>query len=75
MNAAAFCRARLTVLDRKQRENLAKILINLGSAGFIGLVVGRLVSPATVSLTDMLLGLVFSGVCFVTVLLIEREEK
>lgn len=62
-------------LDKKQRENLAKILINVGTATFIALVVGRFVSPEKVSLADMFWGVFFSITCFIAVLLIDREEK
>jgi hypothetical protein len=62
-------------LDKKQKENLAKILTNVGTAGFVGLVVGRFVSPEKVATADMLWGVVFSIICFITVLLIDREEK
>ena len=65
----------MPLLDKKQRENLAKILINVGTAAFIGLVVGRFVSPEKVSTTDMLWGVFFSITCFIVVLLIDREEQ
>ena len=39
----------MLTFDRKQKENLVKILINLGTASFVGLVVGRFVSPEKVS--------------------------
>jgi len=62
-------------LDKRQRENLARILINVGTAGFVGLVIGRFVSPEKVSTADMLWGAFFSIICFITVILIDREEK
>ena len=62
-------------LDKKQKENLAKIFTNVGTATFIALVIGRVVSPEKVGITDMLWGVFFSIICFVTVLLIDREEK
>ena len=64
----------MLTFDRKQKENFVKILINLGTASFVGLVVGRFVSPEKVSLLDLVWGILFSTVCFVIVLLIEREE-
>ncbi len=64
----------MLTFDRKQKENLVKILINLGTASFVGLVVGRFVSPEKVSLLDLVWGILFSLVCFVVVLLIEREK-
>ena len=65
----------MPLLDKKQRENLAKILINVGTAAFIGLVVGRFVSPEKVSPADTLWGAFFSLTCFIAVLLIDREEQ
>ena len=49
----------MLTFDKKQRENIAKILIDLGSAGFVGLVVGRFVSPEKVSVPDMHWGILF----------------
>ena len=64
----------MLTFDRKQKENLVTILINLGTVSFVGLVVGRFVSPEKVSLLDLVWGILFSTVCFVVVLLIEREK-
>lgn len=64
----------MLTFDRKQKENLVKILINLGTASFVGLVVGRFISPEKVSLLDLVWGILFSTVCFVGALLVEREE-
>ena len=63
----------MLTFDRKQKENFVKILINLGTASFVGLVVGRFVSPEKVSLLDLVWGILFSIVCFVGALLVERE--
>ncbi len=64
----------MLVFDRKQKENLVKILTNLDAASFVGLVGGRFVSPEKVSLLDLVWGMPFSTVCFIVVLLIEREK-
>ena len=64
----------MLTFDRKQKENFVKILINLGTASFVGLVVGRFVSPEKVSLLDLVWGIFFSTVCFTGVLLVEREK-
>jgi len=39
------------------------------------LVIGRFVSPEKAATADMLWDVVFSIICFISVLLIDREEK
>jgi hypothetical protein len=60
-------------LDKKQRENLAKILIYIGTVTFTGLVIGRFVSVQQTGIGVFLSGLLFSIVCFVIAILVDRE--
>ena len=60
-------------LDKKQKENIAKILINVGTVTFTGLVIGRVVSLQQSSLGIFLSGLLFSILCFAIAVLIDRE--
>jgi hypothetical protein len=62
-------------LDKKQKENLAKILINVGTAAFVALVIGRFVSSEKIATADLLWGAIFSITCFIAVLLVDREEQ
>jgi hypothetical protein len=60
-------------LDKKQRENISKILINIGTVTFTGLVIGRFVAAQQTGIGVFLSGLFFSIVCFVIAILIDRE--
>jgi hypothetical protein len=60
-------------LDRKQKENVAKILINVGTVTFTGLVIGRFVTAQQGGIGVFLSGLLFSIVCFVIAILVDKE--
>ena len=60
-------------LDKRQKENVGKILINIGTVTFTGLVIGRFVSAQQSGVGVFLSGLLFSIVCFVIAILVDRE--
>ncbi len=60
-------------LDKKQRENVGKILINIGTVTFTGLVIGRFVAAQQTGIGVFLSGLLFSILCFAIAILVDRE--
>jgi hypothetical protein len=60
-------------LDKKRKENLAKILINIGTVTFTGLVIGRFVAAQQTGSSVFLSGLLFSILCFAIAILVDRE--
>lgn len=60
-------------IDKKQRENLAKIIADIGKIVFAAIVVGRFVSPGKITLMSFSVGLVFSLFCFASAIFIDKE--
>lgn len=63
----------IATLDKKQRENLARIIADLGKIVFAAIVVGRFVSPDKITLNVFTLGLFFSLFCFISTIFIDKE--
>lgn len=57
----------------KQKENLAKILINTGSLSFGGIVLGYFISTDNITISELISGMIFSLFCFTTAILIDKE--
>ncbi len=60
-------------LDKRQRENLAKIIADVGKIVFAAIVVGKFVSPEKIILLVFIFGAVFSIFCFVSTIIIDKE--
>ncbi len=62
-------------LDQKQRGNAGKVLFELGRASFIGTVLARFIAPEKIATHVFYGGLVFSAVCFILMIMIDREDR
>ena len=59
-------------LTPKQKENLTKIVINLGSIIFGGVIIGYFVSDSKISTDTFLFGTVVFFMCFLFALTIDK---
>ena len=61
-------------LTSKQKENMAKILINIGSITFAGLGIGFF-SSALITFAEFVSGSIFTLFCFYSAIKIDKEDK
>lgn len=59
-------------LTKKQRENLGKIVADIGKLFLAIIVLGQWVSPANFSKNKFIFGLIISTICFVYSVFVDR---